>query len=147
METNNSMPPEENDEDEDDDKYEDNYQRLKRYSFNVNKSNSKPSKDPLLGLRTFLLTLPSVLWATIIYMIGAAIIIIWNKFHPVQYSGDRTTLLSIFLGSFFFGLGFIIYVIKGDSLPGGGRSSNPWVMVIAALGFSLLFLYMFIVAK
>jgi hypothetical protein len=141
MKSNDRMPP--NDDEDDETEHED--QPPPDYSYYVIPSNSKPSKDPLFGLRLILQPLPSGLCAAILWLIGAAIAVIWNTFHPAQYSADRVGGLSLFFVIFFIGLGFLIYAIKGDPLP--GRTSNPWFAAILSLGLSLFGLYIFIVAK
>ena len=128
------------------DETEDRSQPLLTHPVPINYPAPQPVKVSLLRrLRLFLYPLPSGLWSAILWLIGAAIAVIWHTFHPAQYSGDRVEGLTAFFVTFFIGLGLLVYGIKGDPLP--GRSSNPWPVVILILGFSLFFLYTFIVGK
>ena len=116
------------------------------HPVSVDQSNSNPSRDSLLRrLRSILYPFPSGLLVPTLWLVGVALAVIWNRFHPAQYSGDRAEGLTIFFVVFFVGLGFLVYAIKGESMP--GRLSNPLVAAVLLLGLSLFFLYVFIVGK
>jgi hypothetical protein len=105
---------------------------------------SEPVKGPFVKLGALFYRLPSGLWCSILWLIGMAIAVIWYTFHPAYYSNSRANELTAFFALFFGGLGFLTYVIKGDSIRG---NSPPWFPAICGLGLSLLFLYGFIVGK
>jgi ABC-type Mn2+/Zn2+ transport system permease subunit len=70
-------------------------------------------------------------------MVGVALALLWNAFHPVQYSDPDG--ITIFIAVFFFGIGALIYAIKGESM--SGRLKNSWIVAVLSLGFSLWVLF------
>jgi hypothetical protein len=106
-------------------------------SYSPKSVNQFPAPKPLSGISRILYSYPTGLLASYLWLAGSALAFLWHTYHPVQfYNSDGIT---IFIAFFFFGLGILIYAIKGESIR--GTTKDTWIAAILSLGLSLLFLF------